>query len=240
MLKVVSILMIVFSALGVCYGTMMAAMVSDVGTLSGTSIWDLLEQAALASAPLALMLICFFLAVILELITGIIGTINWYKKEKAGLCIALGWGIIFLLIAGTIFEIIFMFQILDANDVFSGFATLTTSFLLGGFINLVLPILYLIGAKKLKNLPVQTAGYNAYYNGYDPQGYGQYYGQGPAGPNYGQGYAGQNYAGQQGYPGQNYAGQQGYPGQNYVGQQGYPGQNFGGQGPSGPTGADHQ
>ena len=157
LLKVTSILMIIFSALGVCYGLLIVAMFSDVTSISGMNIWELLEEAGLTSGPLALSLICLFLAAVLELIAGIIGVSSWYKREKAGTCTVFGWLIILLLIAGIVFELIFVVQIIDQSGVLSGFATLIVSSVLGGAISLVLPILYLIGANKLKNMQPQPA-----------------------------------------------------------------------------------
>ena len=50
MLKVVSIIMIVFAAIHLMTILLMTAMFSDISVLSGTSLWELIEKSGLSSA----------------------------------------------------------------------------------------------------------------------------------------------------------------------------------------------
>ena len=205
MLKVVSIIMLVFAGLGILMDIMMIAMFSDISALSGESIWTAAERLGLPTGTLNIALICLFLAVILETIAAIIGICNWYRKEKGGTCIALGWIIIVLIIVGVIFEVIFFNRLIALSSSYFSFYSFSTGLALSGIVNLVLPILYIIGAAKLKNLPPPPAPYGpGYYNGYNPYGYDPRFNN-------------------QGYPNQNY--NPGYPGQQNNSQS-YPNQGF--------------
>lgn len=202
MLKVVSIIMIVFAAIHLMTILLMTAMFSDISVLSGTSLWELIEKSGLSSADLVISQICLLLAAVLELIAGIFGVLNWFRKEKAGICSAFGWSIIVLTLVGIILEIVFFGRLMSETTF--GYASFSASISIGGILNLVLPVLYLVGAGKLKNLQPQPAYYGQYYNGYGgyQQQYGTYYNP-----------SGQPYGGQYTNPGQQYNGQYYNPGQ---------------------------
>ena len=222
MLKVTSILLIVFGALGLLTDLMI------IVALSGEGLWDMAGRYGYGMGTLNVAFICLVLSTIFMLIAGIVGVNSWYKKEKAGACTMLGLIIIGLIVLGVILEIIFFSKLASAYGKRNPFEGLNVVLALGGVISLVVPILYLVGAGKLKNMQFAPVNYNGYYNGYN---------QGYAGQNYGQGYTQQGY-GQQGYGQQGY-GQQGSTNPNYT-NQGYTQQGYANQGYANPayTGQD--
>ena len=231
MLKVTSILLIVFGALGLLTDLMIIVALSDEG------LWDMAGRYGYGMGTLNVAFICLVLSTIFMLIAGIVGVNSWYKKEKAGACTMLGLIIIGLIVLGVILEIIFFSKLASAYGRRNPFEGLNVVLALGGAISLVVPILYLVGASKLKNMQFAPVNYNGYYNGYN-QGYaGQNYGQGYTNQgygqqNYGQGYTQQGYT-QQGYGQQNYG--QGYTQQQGYANQGYTQQGYGQQGSTNPN-----
>ena len=228
MLKVVSIIMIVFAALGLLTDLFLIVGLSEEG------LWRMADRYGYGMSTFNIALICLVAATVFELIAGIVGCANWYKKEKAGTCIGLGWIIIGLIALGTILEIVFFGNLSNyySRGTFEG---MSVGLAILGLVAMIVPILYLVGAYKLKNMVFQPVDYNSYYNNYGGQGYNNYTGQGYSSQNYtGQNYTNQNYTGQ-GYTNQGYTGQ-GYTNQGYTGQQNYTGQQYGNYNNQGYTG----
>ena len=165
MLKVTSILMIVFAALG---------LVVDISTIAGYSwIWDYDGKYGIDLTLFTIALILLVVAVVVELAAGIVGVINWDKREKAGLCMMLGVAVIVLVVVGNVLSIV------AVNKLYSsiGYGSGDTSTLFTGFLGLIIPVLYVIGASQLKNMP--DAGVYSAQNGYGQNPYMQYSGQNP-------------------------------------------------------------
>jgi len=125
MLKVTSILMIVFGAIG---------LVLTLVSLSTLGALTTLAEAMGVDVPVGLLTFASILAVAggaAQLVSGIIGVKNWNNPQKAGSCILWGIIVIALCLISNIFTLI-------------GYAANFN--ILSLLIGLVIPVLYLIGA----------------------------------------------------------------------------------------------
>ena len=175
MLKVCGILMIIFGAIG---------LISDIAIMS-----EITGYSSFLPGSVNVGLIFLIGAVVVELIAGILGVVNWAKPSGAGICIIFGILMIACIVLGDILTVVGINSLTGSySRYFDGFNTVIV---ISGLINLVLPILYLIGAFKLKKMPAQPAGYGYPQNGYNPYMQNNYQ-QGTVQSNTGQGSFGQN------------------------------------------------
>ena len=190
MLKVTSILMIVFAGIG---------LIIDIATIAGYSwIFDYNGRYGINLTLFIIALAILVLAVVMELIAGIVGVANWNNQSRAGTCMGLGVTVIVMVVLGNVLSVVALIQLFDAVGYGSNseaFSTLT------GLLGVIVPILYVIGASQLKRMNFNGPVNNPYYgqNTYSNTGYQNGYGQGQGGYGQGQGGYGQ---GQGGY-GQN-------------------------------------
>lgn len=126
MLKVVGILMIVFGAI---------ALVMEIIAIAGMSVLEATLGTALPTGAIWFALIVALVGCIAEFVAGIIGVASWQKPEKAKTCIV--WGIIIIALT-VVSNVVTLIAYPDSFSIFSVFT------------GLVLPVLYLIGAFKLK------------------------------------------------------------------------------------------
>ena len=207
MLKVTSILMIVFAGIG---------LIIDIATIAGYSwIFDYNGRYGIDLTLFIIALAILVLAVVMELIAGIVGVANWNNQSRAGTCMGLGVTVIVMAVLGNVLSVVALIQLFDAVGYGSNseaFSTLT------GLLGVIVPILYVIGASQLKRMNFNGPVNNPYYgqNTYNSAGYQNGYGQGQGG--YGQnGFnntAAYNNTGYQQTPyGQNQSGANPYAGQ---------------------------
>lgn len=124
LLKVVSILMIVFGAIGIVFDIIAVAGIAAVSAYLGSSIgmyW--------------IALICAVIGTIVEFVAGIIGIRSWDKPEKAQTCVILGCICVGITVLSNILTLV------SYSQGFNVFSLLT---------GLVIPVLFLIGAFQLK------------------------------------------------------------------------------------------
>ena len=134
LLKVTGILMIIFGSLAIIFGIIgvfSMAVIAEGAALLG------IDPATLNTGLLMLSSIIALVAAVVQLIAGIIGVKSFNKPEKATVCIVFGVLISALTILGFLLE-------MGGGLNFGGMN------LVGLFIGLVIPVLYLIGAFQLK------------------------------------------------------------------------------------------
>ena len=156
MLKVVSIIMLVFCGLSVLGGLLLMGGMSLLGAAGGS--------AGVGAAVGAIFFIVMLLSVGLQLAAGILGVKNWNRPDKAQPSIVLG--IIILVFA--------------AISLFSSFSGGDASNIMSSIVGLVLPVLYVVAAFQLKKMG--QAAPPSYGQGYPPAGQPPYPPQGPQNP----------------------------------------------------------
>lgn len=125
LLKVISILLIIFSIISLLF-LLFSGVIASFGVLLGSAgSWALLGLLVFPS-----------LSVVLELVTGIVGVMNSNKPQKAQSCIMLGIVLLVIVALGSISTFTRAFDFSDVISVVVGF---------------LLPVLYLVGAVQLKN-----------------------------------------------------------------------------------------
>lgn len=135
LLKVVSILMIIFGSIALLLGifALIGAMALMGGALGlGTEFAEAVAELILVAAVLTLV------GAVIQFVAGIVGVKNHNKPDKAKVCIIFG-----ILVA--------LVQLISiVLDVAGGGFTATTGISI--VIGLVIPVLYLLGAFQLKKL----------------------------------------------------------------------------------------
>ncbi|MCL2221207.1 MAG: hypothetical protein FWC20_00970 [Oscillospiraceae bacterium] len=140
LLKVVSILMIIFGGLGLLLSLLgllgagfLAAMPDEI---AGVGVGEELAQLAVVSS------VIIFIGSAVQLVAGIVGVKNHNKSENAKVCMIIACVVIAVQLLGNIFDI--------STSGFTGATGLNV------VIGLVIPVLYLIGALQLKKLGEQS------------------------------------------------------------------------------------
>ncbi|MCL2838437.1 MAG: hypothetical protein FWE04_05135 [Oscillospiraceae bacterium] len=131
MLKIVSILFVIFGGWGVIAGLMACG--------GASLITASLSILGVGTGVLWVTIIVAIVLAVLGLIMGIVGLLWSNKTEKAGLLTTLGIAYIALLVVRTVFDFIFASSL---NVGLGAFAWV------GLIVGLVLPVLYILGAKK--------------------------------------------------------------------------------------------
>lgn len=130
LLKVVSIITIIGAALGI--------LISFIGLTSLSAVASIMES----SNSITLAIILSLAASVLQLVAGIMGIVNCTKPHKVVSCIVIGFICLVLSILGQVLT-------------FVGYSNLglnmAMSSLLSGILSLVLPILYIIGAFRVRS-----------------------------------------------------------------------------------------
>jgi hypothetical protein len=126
LLKVVSIILIVVGSIG-----LVAALLSIASIAA-------LIYLGVGKAILYVALVFTIITAVLEFVSGIIGTINWAKPEKAKTCKTLGIMMIICEVLAIIINIV-------GGQSFGSIA-------FGAIAGTVLPVLYFIGAQQLEKL----------------------------------------------------------------------------------------
>lgn len=138
LLKVSAILMIVFAAIAIAFGL--------VAAIGGGLIIGAASGSTMAGVGVLLVLtIISLLSSLLMLIAGIVGVKNWDKPAKAQSCIVFGVIMVVLQI------ISFISALVKASN---SYTDTVGAAIFGGIIGLVLPVLYLVGARKLKEMAI--------------------------------------------------------------------------------------
>ena len=136
LLKIVSILMIIFGAIG-----LLIALIALIGAgaLAVGAAGLGTEGAELAAGLIMAAAIIMLIGAVIQLIAGIVGTKNYNKPEKAKVCIIFGVLVALVYIISIVFDI-------------ASSASTPFNIIMSIVIGLVMPVLYLIGAFKLKNM----------------------------------------------------------------------------------------
>jgi len=136
LLKVTGILMIIFGSFAIIFGIIgvfSMAVIEEGAVLLG------IDPATLNTGVLMFSSILAVVAAVVQLIAGIIGVKSFDKPEKATVCIVFGVLIALLVVLAFILEMLGGLNFGAMNVV-------------SLFIGLVIPVLYLLGAFKLKKL----------------------------------------------------------------------------------------
>ena len=135
LLKVTSILMIIFGSLALLLGifALIGALAIMGGALGlGTDGAQLVGELILVAAVVALI------GAIIQFVAGIVGVKNYNKPEKANVCVVFAVLVALVTVASTVF-----------NAIGGDFGTTQIISLL---IGLVIPVLYMVGALQLKKM----------------------------------------------------------------------------------------
>jgi len=136
LLKVVSILMIIFGSIALLVSLLAVA---GAGVIAAGAAGVATDAAAAAAGLIMAAAVIMLVASVIQFVAGIVGVKNHNKPEKATICIVFGILVLIVYIVSTVISIV-------SGD--PGALSIVISIISG----LIMPVLYLLGAFKLKSL----------------------------------------------------------------------------------------